>query len=162
MKIVNTQYNLENRVLEIYVSGCTIQCPGCHNAKIKDFASGSYYEDKMASILKTVDEDMVEAVHILGGEPLDQDKSALVDMISKIKEVDGEKDIVLFTGYDIETATLKLDEDVNILDYIKCGPYDENVTDTVYIEELGLDLLSNQSVYKVENCVTELVEHEQC
>lgn len=85
----------------LYVSGCTHGCKGCFNREAWDFNYGKPWT-------KEVEDDFIEhlknpnivGVNILGGEPLQQDKT-LFYLLNRIrKEVD--KPIWLWTGYTIE------------------------------------------------------------
>jgi pyruvate-formate lyase-activating enzyme len=44
MKIASTEYSLQQKTLEIYISGCNPpHCKGCHNSEIWSFDIGSEY-----------------------------------------------------------------------------------------------------------------------
>ena len=133
MKIVATQYNLEQRALEIYVSGCNNHCPGCHNPELQNFDIGTPYENWLDSINDKIKyfNSMIDNIWILGGEPLDQDKFELEAFIMFLNEYN--KKIWLFTGHLLSDAlqliaTTEIDHNI---DYLKYGFYDEtDLTDS--------------------------------
>ena len=74
MNIASTQYNFNKKALEIYVSGCSIKCQGCHNPELQNFGHGDNLAVASDSILKKITEFdcFIENIFILGGEPLVQ------------------------------------------------------------------------------------------
>lgn len=127
MKIVATQYNLEHRALEIYVSGCINHCPGCHNPELQSFDIGTPYVYGLLSInVKLVDfYDIIDNIWILGGEPLDQNLCHLAELVKAVSIFN--KKIWLFTGYPLDEALDRIwgCDIEEYIDYIKYGFYDE-------------------------------------
>lgn len=143
-KIVSTQFNLRNRALEIYFSGCKRNCYGCHNPELQDFNKGiDYYKWLKQINLKLVEFDsIIDNVWILGGEPLDNDYWNIFEVILHIPK---DKQIWLFTGYDFEEVPLIFKIWCN---YIKCGAYIEELKTSDNIQ-YGIKLAtSNQKIYK--------------
>ena len=145
MNISGIDYNLNYKALEIYISGCTLHCKGCHNYEIWDFNSGKPYFgywDKI--ILSKMRDPMIENIWVMGGEPLDQNINLFVDFLKDICY----KPIWLWTGYEKLEKTMY--NKINIyLSYIKIGSYKKELPG--YIEPLlGLELASsNQKLIKV-------------
>jgi len=146
MNIVSTQYNLSNKALEIYLSGCYGDCYGCHNPELKDFSIGNYYKEELSKLTNKINDFyfLINSIWILGGEPLDQNYNELFDLLLYLKQFN--KNIWLFTRYEIEEIS---DEIIEYCDYIKTGKYiDElKVDDNI---QCGIKLAtSNQKVYKI-------------
>ncbi len=156
MNIKNTQYNVHKKIYEIYVTGCNIHCKGCHNYKIQDFNEGVEWHERVAMIKHDIAFSVVDTIWILGGEPLDQNIDELVELIKIVKA--SRKSIVLWTGYAINKVYHLLGENIAMLDYIKCGMYNCNVTDYKYYDEIKSELLSNQCVYSVDGYKLKLLE----
>jgi anaerobic ribonucleoside-triphosphate reductase activating protein len=164
MNIAATQFNLENNSLEIYVSGCTLNCPGCHNPELQDFLIGEPYEKVLPKIKEKIEDfdDIIHNIWILGGEPLNQNMDELKQLIDGCKFTKKEmhcgseftccnnKVIWIFTGYPFKYAINKIQEMKNLehINYIKFGRYDE----TKKCEKIvhGITLASeNQGIFKM-------------
>lgn len=66
----------------LFVSGCTLHCPGCFNTEAQDFSFGTpFTEQTIKEIEETLKDPVVTGLSILGGEPLDQDNDGLLAMI---------------------------------------------------------------------------------
>jgi anaerobic ribonucleoside-triphosphate reductase activating protein len=147
MNIVSTQYNLQNKTLEIYMSGCYGSCKNCHNPELKDFSLGDYYLNKLPDIIEKIKafNSLIDNIWILGGEPLDQKHNDLIKMLINLKQTN--KSIWLFTRYEIEEIP---EEIIEYCSYIKTGRYVEElkVEDNI---QYGIKLAtSNQRIYKIE------------
>lgn len=147
MNIVSTQYNLHNKTLEIYLSGCYGNCYGCHNPELKDFSIGNFYIDEMPKVIHKIDEfqSLIDNVWILGGEPLDNNIQELIDLLNIIKQLN--KNIWLFTRYEIDEIS---DEIIECCDYIKTGKYISELTVNDNIQYNVKLATSNQKIYKIE------------
>lgn len=146
--ILTTQYTLNNRALEIYVSGCSgnPHCKNCHNPESWSFNQGDLYDDDYCD--KLTDKiwefnSMIDNIMIFGGEPLDQDLEELNQLLIDVYCDD--KPIWIFTRYNFEEVPSFIKD---LCDYIKCGRYlpelkvDSNI-------QYGINLAtSNQKIYK--------------
>lgn len=121
MKIAGTEINLAFKAFEIYVSGCCEpHCPGCHNAKLWDFAVGDPLDVKMEEIrqkaLDLKESRLAEYVWMLGGEPLDQDRKGILLLLKAVRECGLRP--VLWTHY------YRVPEEIlDAVEYVKVGPY---------------------------------------
>lgn len=113
--------------VSLWVSGCTIRCPGCHNECAWDFSYGKEFtketEDYILGLLKP---NYIAGLSVLGGEPLDQDDS-LVKFLHRVKTEIPNKTIWLYTGYkvsinDIFGPRIDLMDDIDV---IVDGPFIE-------------------------------------
>lgn len=124
----------------IWFSGCHFHCNGCQNQELWDHHFGSRFDaNELFNIIKkecdTLD---IHDVVLLGGEPLDQLRSSLIQLIRLLHS--NHMRIWLYTGYEFE------DIDTHILEYlytVKCGRYDENLRD-----ESSFPITTNQRVFR--------------
>lgn len=149
MRIAASQFNVDSSTLEIYLSGCTRACAGCHNPELQDFGVGENYIRYIPRLEYQLSRPFVSNIAIMGGEPLAQGKINLQDFIQRLKYYDKYKNdgryIWIYTGFDFEHIPQWIKSTV---DYIKCGAYDENLKSNNYIS-YGVKLAStNQKVYK--------------
>jgi anaerobic ribonucleoside-triphosphate reductase activating protein len=147
MNIVSTQYNLQNKTLEIYLSGCYGDCYNCHNPELKDFNIGNYYSDELPKIIQKIYEfdSLIDNIWILGGEPLDQDILKLNDLLNYLTQTN--KKIWLWTRYELNEIPELVKRYCN---YIKCGKYIKKLKTDNNIQ-FGVKLASsNQRIYKIE------------
>jgi len=146
MNIISTQYSLNLKMLEIFVTGCDLSCEGCHNKELSDYKLGDNWEtwiSKIANKIKDFD-DIINLIVVTGGEPLLQDHKALIKMLAWLTSF--KKPIVLFTRFELDEVPVH----VKILvDYIKTGEYKSELTEEN--EYYGITLqTSNQRVWKKE------------
>lgn len=89
----------------VFVSGCPIRCPGCHNPELQSFVSGvefaEYIIDKIIASLKK--DGIRRGLSILGGEPLaDLNAPGVMYLCQRVKESLPDCSIWIWTGYDFE------------------------------------------------------------
>lgn len=126
MNILAIEFSLAYDSLDLYISGCKGQphCKGCHNPETWRFDQGKEYKTVLHKIKQKIidNSDVIKRICIYGGEPLDQDKNELIDLLSNLNELNIE--IVLFTRYNID----EIDTDIkNLCDVIKSGRYIEEL-----------------------------------
>lgn len=89
----------------LFVSGCTIRCPGCFNQEAQDFNYGQPYTSQTkATILDHLSKPYITGLSILGGDPMCQNHNGLIDLISLAQDVRNMgKTVWLWTGmtYDL-------------------------------------------------------------
>lgn len=91
--------NIYNGVaVEIYISGCNHQCPGCHNPEMQDFNYGEkLFLNKIVKELEK-NQDWFDIVSILGGDLLCQPNREAESFIGVLKFFLPDKRLWLFTG----------------------------------------------------------------
>ena len=149
MKIAGTQFTLKTKSFEIYVSGCAgnPHCKGCHNPETWDFDIGDEFDENIKEqITNKINSfsSLIQNIMIFGGEPLDQKKENLIDLLSFLSTFN--KKIWLFTRYEKKEIPYDI---LSYLDYVKCGRYipELSVDDNVCY---GIKLAtSNQKIYKL-------------
>lgn len=113
--------------VSIFVSGCEHRCKGCFNPATWNFDFGKEFtEDTLRGILKLAKPDYISGLSILGGEPLHPRNIAEVCRLARrFKEAYPEKDIWLWTGYQLEDIFENLvDSEIDV------------VVDGKFVEEL--------------------------
>lgn len=144
MNILSSQYSLNYKSFEIYISGCNRKCSTCFNKETWDFNLGNNYLTQIDIISDKIKDfsSLIDWIWILGGEPLDNEISNLEDLLIILKKLN--KPIVLFTSYYIEEVPNNIKK---ICNFIKCGPYLEeyNGNNTQYNITVSS---TNQKIYK--------------
>lgn len=86
----------------IFVSGCTHNCKDCFNEEYQHFSYGEIMTDELENkIFEYCQDEQVEGISILGGEPMQQGKD-LLRLVKKIRSLVPEKNIWVWTGYTLE------------------------------------------------------------
>ena len=87
--------------ISLFVSGCTHRCKGCFNEVAWDFNYGEpFTEDTVEMILKMMAPSYIRGITLLGGEPFEpQNQPALLELVTKIRDMYPEKSIWAFSGY---------------------------------------------------------------
>lgn len=130
--------------VSIYLAGCTLNCPGCHNKKYQDKSSGHLVE--ISSIIEELKScKFIDGVSILGGEPFQQPVQ-LLELLKQIKTELPSLNIWVYTGYIVE----KLKAFSKLFDYIDCvvdGPFKEALKcDTPFIGSSNQRILTSKQV----------------
>ena len=127
----------------LYVSGCPIRCPGCHNSEWWELESGT-----LRPVNEVADELLEDEfnVSILGGEPLMQ-YEAIVKLCQYIKEQRPNCNIWMWTGYTAEHVAQHYSHILQWIDTLVDGPYiqAQHTTDLPFRGSM------NQSIINVKN-----------
>lgn len=110
--------------VEIYVSGCTRGCKGCHNPQMQSFSHG--YSLKYGELWRNLDynKEWFDIISILGGDLLCQDEVSRNTLMYRLHKDFPHKKLWLYTGAELsEVPQWCLD----IFDVIKTGPYIESL-----------------------------------
>ncbi|MBR3538034.1 MAG: anaerobic ribonucleoside-triphosphate reductase activating protein [Eubacterium sp.] len=86
--------------VSVFVSGCTIHCKGCFNAKTWDFNYGRLWTKETSDyLIKELSLPYYRGLTILGGEPFEpQNQPAVSELILRVRAELPEKDIWVYTG----------------------------------------------------------------
>lgn len=149
MHIVGLNYFLGRKCLEIYISGCKEpHCPGCHNPELQIFNLEDNLEEYKEKIKIRIQTGMIDAVDILGGEPLDQPLDKLEELCLSIKSKYN-IDVWIWTKYDFSTACDIMKNFIDYVDYIKTGRYIKELP-SYTDKKTGIILASsNQKIIKL-------------
>lgn len=103
----------------LYVSGCDIKCPECHNKQYWNILSGQ--KRTIQDVFDELNEDDFN-ISILGGEPLMQ-YDAVLKLCKMIKKKTN-KTIWLWSGHTLETIRKRWPKLLYYIDVLVDGPYD--------------------------------------
>lgn len=135
----------------LYVSGCNIHCPGCHNKEWWPLKSGR--KMTVEEVYAALNADNFN-ISILGGEPLMQ-YPAILELCQLIKERTN-KTIWLWTGYKIAQVQDSFRDLMKYVDVIVDGAFKEELRDT----SLSFRGSKNQRIYEIvcnpEICITDI------
>ena len=125
----------------VWVTGCRLHCPGCHNPQSWDFYAGLPWNDSSREELrKALSKPEIQGITLTGGHPLEYENlSGVLNIIGIVRNEFPEKDIWLYTGYNLEIkdfdTTVYADKwDNDLLKRIILSRCDV-VVDGPYIEE---------------------------
>ncbi|MCD7774019.1 MAG: anaerobic ribonucleoside-triphosphate reductase activating protein [Clostridiales bacterium] len=129
--------NGEGVRVSLFVSGCTHCCKGCFNSETWDFSYGKpFTEDTEKEIICALNNDFVNGLTLLGGEPFEpSNQQALTPFLKKIKEQFPSKNIWCYTGYLFDRELLndsrarcdKTDEMLSYIDVLVDGEFVESL-----------------------------------
>lgn len=119
----------------VFVSGCTNQCPECHNRETWDFNYGYPCTDEVIEkIVQMVSNPHIRNLVISGGEPMHPNNRAGVQkIIETVRERTEGKNIIIYTGYTLD----------KILDG---GPLDETTKQIMSLTDFIIDGLYNKNL----------------
>lgn len=102
----------------LYVSGCHLQCEGCHNRDFWDIYSGK--QQTIEEVYNALNVDDFD-ISILGGEPLMQYDGIL--QLCKMIKKQTSKTIWLWSGYTFETIQKEYPLILPYIDILIDGPF---------------------------------------
>lgn len=154
MKLSNIKYfcttNGDGFRTVVFVSGCSLHCPGCFNKEAWDYNHGFELNDSVIEkILEKSEPEYISGLSILGGEPMDvKNQSGVLKIIREFRKKFGKsKNIWMWSGYQMGNNMPMTDcteEILSEVDYIIDGPYKDECSD----RNLKYRGSSNQRVLK--------------
>lgn len=129
----------------LFVSGCDMNCPKCHNPQAQDYNFGKVFTEKEEKeILESLKNPYIDYFVLSGGQPsADKNKEVCLQLCKKIKDEVPRIKIILYTGHKVLDIDYRF---YNYCDYIIDGEYNQsNVTPT-----LDLRGSTNQNCWEVE------------
>ena len=140
--------NGEGIRVSCFMQGCSFNCKGCFNPETHDFSGGKEFnEDTINEILNLSKKDYIKGLSILGGEPLhEKNIDGTILLAKSFKEAFPDKDIWVWTGFEIENLNDKQKEILEFIDVLVDGQYVESLSNP------GLNFRgsSNQRVIDVQ------------
>ena len=134
----------------LFVSGCDMSCPKCHNSQAQDYNFGRPFTEKEEKeILESLKNPYIDYFVLSGGQPsADKNKEVCLQLCKKIKDEVPRIKIILYTGHKV----LDIDDRFyDYCDYIIDGEYNQsNVTPT-----LDLRGSTNQNCWEVKRTILE-------
>lgn len=101
--------------LALHVTGCPLQCNGCHSSDLWNSRNGTELDPGTLHQLITKFSKYISCVLFMGGE---WDEVALIKLIQVVQS--HQKKCALYTGLEFQAVPEKLLQE---LDYLKYGPY---------------------------------------
>ena len=114
------EYDIANGTgvrVSLFVSGCRNHCEGCFNKDTWNFKYGKLFtESDENHIIDSVNKPYIKGLSLLGGDPFEPENAeVLYPFILKFRSIfKFEKDIWLYTGYELEYLIEKSKTDENI------------------------------------------------
>lgn len=110
--------------VSIFMQGCAFHCKNCFNPETHDFKGGKEFtEETIDKILELCDNDTIEGLSILGGEPMHPTNIEGTTRLAKaFKEVYPNKTIWVWSGF-LFDRDLKNEEVLNYIDVLVDGQY---------------------------------------
>jgi len=133
--------------VSVFMQGCAFNCPKCFNPETHDFNGGKEFTNEtIDTILGLCENDTIEGLSILGGEPMHPKNIEGTTKLAKaFKAKFPEKDLWIWSGFSFE-KDLKDKEVVNYADVIVDGQY----VDASRNPELKWKGSSNQRVIDIK------------
>ncbi len=93
--------NGEGLRVVLWVSGCSHQCPGCHNLATWDDQSGILFDQKAKDeLFGYLKETYISGLTLSGGDPLyPKNRQVIQQIIQEVKEQFPSKTIWMYTGF---------------------------------------------------------------
>ena len=138
--------------VSIFMQGCTFNCKNCFNKETHDFNGGKEFtDDTIKRVLELCENENVEGLSILGGEPMN---SANIEGTTKLakafKEKFPNKNLWAWSGY-LFDKDLKYKEITKYLDVLVDGQY----VDELHNPTLKWKGSENQRVIDVKKSLKE-------
>ncbi len=110
--------------VSIFMQGCAFNCKNCFNPETHDFQGGKEFnEDTINRVLELCDNENIEGLSILGGEPMHPNNiEGTTKLVKAFKQRYPEKNVWAWSGYKFD-QDLKDKEVVNYLDVLVDGQY---------------------------------------
>jgi len=110
--------------VSIFMQGCAFNCEKCFNPETHDFSGGKEFnEDTINRISELCDNDNINGLSILGGEPMHpKNIEATTKLAKAFKERFPNKDVWAWTGFSFD-KDLKEKEVLNYVDVLVDGQY---------------------------------------
>ena len=138
--------------VSIFMQGCAFNCTQCFNPETHDFNGGKEFNEKTINrILDLCDNDNIEGLSILGGEPMHPNNIEGTTKLAKsFKEKFPNKNVWAWSGYKFD-QDLQDKEVVNYLDVLVDGQYKDELRNPT----LKWKGSSNQRVIDVQESLKE-------
>lgn len=136
----------------LYVSGCTMNCLGCHNPQTHSFDYGREFNNQAKEYLfKYLSKPYIDGLTLTGGHPLESRiNKEVLSLIDEVKLKFPNKTIWLYTGYTIDEIINQEDMTnkfiISQCDYVVDGKFDITKRDIT----LAFRGSSNQKIYSVK------------
>lgn len=134
MHIAGCEINYEHGALEIFVSGCTRNCKGCHNPELQKYGVGKKWQRWLRENTYSIGYEysmFADKIWIMGGDLLCQQPEDIVEFLKALRKAAPDYQIIVWTG---AASVVEVDPDVyELIDGAKLGAYDETLKDDEYL-----------------------------
>lgn len=114
--------------VSLFVSGCSLHCPGCFNQKAWNYEYGKPFGCAAQNkILELLMPDYIRGLSILGGNPTDKENEyELTRFVERVRSYyEDRKDIWIWSGHTLEQLMENKDELIPLCDVLVDGPFIE-------------------------------------
>lgn len=118
--------------VSLFVSGCSLHCPGCFNQQAWDYNYGKPFGiSAQNKILELLMPDYIRGLSILGGNPTEKENEyELTRFVERVRSYyEDRKDIWLWSGHTWEQLMERKSELVPLCDVLVDGPFVEEKKD---------------------------------
>lgn len=107
--------------VDLFVSGCTLNCPGCFNKEAQDFNAGEpFTDDVLKTIVEALHEPYMKRFSILGGDPWEPaNRSTVKRIVAAVRASCPDISIWMWTGRCLEDFM----NDIPDVDVLIDGPF---------------------------------------
>ena len=132
--------------VSIFMQGCSFHCKNCFNPETHDFMGGhEFTQDTIEQVLKLCENEHVEGLSILGGEPMHPvNIEGTTALAKEFKKRFPQKNLWVWSGF-LFDKDLQNKEVLNYVDVLVDGQYVDELRDP----RLKYNGSSNQRVIKV-------------
>ena len=132
--------------VSIFMQGCSFHCKNCFNPETHDFMGGhEFTQDTIEQVLKLCENEHVEGLSILGGEPMHPvNIEGTTALAKEFKKRFPQKNLWVWSGF-LFDKDLQKKEVLNYVDVLVDGQYVDELRDP----RLKYNGSSNQRVIKV-------------
>ena len=147
--------------VSIFMQGCTFNCKNCFNPETHDFNGGKEFtDDTIARVLELCENENIEGLSILGGEPMHpKNIDGTTKLAKEFKEKYPNKNIWVWTGFLFEylrNDQSQRSELLKIIDVLVDGPFMHHL----YKPNLPYKGSLNQRVIDVQKSLVDGRIHE--
>ncbi|MGJ3353789.1 anaerobic ribonucleoside-triphosphate reductase-activating protein [Providencia sp. Je.9.19] len=115
----------------LFVSGCVHQCRGCYNKSTWRVDSGIPFTQEMEDrIIQDLQDTRIrrQGLSLSGGDPLHPaNLPAILKLIKRVKTVCPDKDIWLWTGYELNELTLEQQKVARLINTLIDGKFEQDL-----------------------------------
>jgi len=125
--------NGEGTRCTLFVSGCEHQCKGCYNQSTWSPNAGELFTDELSEqIIKDLNDPRIkkQGLTLSGGDPLyPTNISEVLKLIKRVKNECENKDIWLWSGYELGALNAQQKEVIDLVDVFIDGKFEQNKAD---------------------------------
>ncbi|MEZ9237037.1 anaerobic ribonucleoside-triphosphate reductase-activating protein [Shewanella sp. 10N.286.52.A9] len=117
----------------LFVAGCEHQCRGCYNQSTWDPRSGNEFTQAMEDqVIADLQDTRIKrrGLSLSGGDPLFADNlPAMLALVKRVKRECPDKDIWLWSGYQLAEMSLKQQQVLAYVDVLIDGKFEQDLAD---------------------------------